>query len=149
MVLTSVTELPFNQHVGIRKASCGDALLILPAGPQFLNHLGTVHAGAQLALAEACSGEFLLQGLTGNENVVPVVRRVDAKFKKPANGTLVARATSDPSVLDAMKQSLSDKGRGLVKISVKLHDESGSLTLIADFEWFIARNDKQSHDLEV
>jgi hypothetical protein len=32
--------------------------LQLPSDRQYLNHLGTVHAGAQLAFAEASSGEF-------------------------------------------------------------------------------------------
>jgi hypothetical protein len=57
----SVTELPFNSLLGIQIATDSAHLLELPAGGQYLNHLGTVHASAQLALAEASSGEFLLR----------------------------------------------------------------------------------------
>jgi acyl-coenzyme A thioesterase PaaI-like protein len=60
-VKTTVTELPFNSFLGIRSAGDSAYLLELPAGSQYLNHLGTVHAGAQLALAEASSGEFFAQ----------------------------------------------------------------------------------------
>ena len=45
-------------------------LLVLPAGGQYLNHLGTVHASAQLALAEASSGEYLLRALGSAEGIL-------------------------------------------------------------------------------
>ena len=51
----SVTELPFNRFLGIEVAADPSQLLRLPAGGQYLNHLSTVHASAQLALAEASS----------------------------------------------------------------------------------------------
>ena len=40
----SVTELPFNSLLGIQIANDSAHLLELPAGGQYLNHLGTVHA---------------------------------------------------------------------------------------------------------
>jgi acyl-coenzyme A thioesterase PaaI-like protein len=86
-----VVTPPFNRHIGIQKSSTSESLLELPAGGQFLNHVGTVHAGEQLALAEACSGEFLLKGLASESGIVPMVRRVETKFKKPATGRVTAR----------------------------------------------------------
>jgi len=41
------------------------------------NHLGTVHASAQLALAEASRGEFLLRAMGDMQGIVPVVRRLE------------------------------------------------------------------------
>ena len=76
----SVTELPFNSFLGIELASDPAHLLRLPAGAQYLNHLGTVHASAQLALAEASSGEFLLRELGSASGVVPVVRGSNPSF---------------------------------------------------------------------
>jgi hypothetical protein len=55
----SVTELPFNSFLRIQISTEPSKLLQLPSGDGYLNHLGTVHASAQLALAEASSGEFL------------------------------------------------------------------------------------------
>ena len=88
----SVTELPFNSFLGIQIAAEPSKLLRLPSGDQYLNHLGTVHASAQLALAEASSGEFLLRHIGSTEGVVPVVRRLEAKFRNPANGTITSTA---------------------------------------------------------
>jgi acyl-coenzyme A thioesterase PaaI-like protein len=138
-MLETVTELPFNQLVGILKGSAPRALVELPAGGQYLNHLGTVHAGAQLVLAEACSGEFLLQNLALDFEVLPVVRRVEAKFKRPANGRLIANViTPVATIVDALAE-LEGRGRCLVAIAVEIIDESGQSTLAATFDWFIAQ----------
>jgi len=88
-----ITELPFNRFLGLRKAPAeGGALLVLPESPDYANHLGTVHASAQFALAEVTSGEFLFRNLPAIAGLVPVVRRFEAKFKRPANGMLISRA---------------------------------------------------------
>jgi acyl-coenzyme A thioesterase PaaI-like protein len=138
-VKTSVTELPFNSFLGIQPSGDSAHLLRLPSGDQYLNHLGTVHASAQLALAEASSGEFLLRHFGSAAGVIPVVRRMDAKFRKPANGSITSTASATPESLAQLDAELSSKGRALIPISVELHDESGAHTLSATFEWFIQR----------
>ncbi|MGI8604877.1 MAG: DUF4442 domain-containing protein [Verrucomicrobiales bacterium] len=114
-------------------------LLRLPAGERYLNHLGTVHASAQLALAEASSGEFLLRHLGAVEGIVPVVRRLEAKFRKPARGAITSTASTAPEALDQLLAELSARGRALVTVSIELHDEAGAHTLSATVEWFISR----------
>ena len=138
-MLDSVTSLPFNRHVGIQKSSTGEGLLELPAGEQFLNHIGTVHAGAQLALAEACTGEFLLKLLSTAMGVVPVVRRVEAKFKKPAQGRIIANINTSLTQMDEPLADLQKKGRCLLTIHVDVYDEQGQHSLTASFEWFVAK----------
>jgi acyl-coenzyme A thioesterase PaaI-like protein len=141
----SVTELPFNSFLGIQVATEPSKLLRLPSGDQYLNHLGTVHASAQLALAEASSGEFLLRHFGSTEGIVPVVRRLEAKFHKPANGAVTSTATAAPTALEQLDAELASKGRAPISIMVELHDESGTHTLSATVEWFIQRlpaNDK-------
>jgi acyl-coenzyme A thioesterase PaaI-like protein len=141
----SVTELPFNSFLGIQIASDPSQMLRLPSGEKYLNHVGTVHASAQLALAEASSGEFLLRHFGSTEGIVPVVRRLEAKFRRPANGTITSTATAAPTILERLDAELASKGRSLVPVTVELHDESGVHTLSATVEWFIQRlpaNDK-------
>ena len=136
----SVTELPFNSFLGIQTATDSAHLLRLPSGDQYLNHLGTVHASAQLALAEASSGEFPLRHLGSTEGIVPVVRRLEAKFRKPASGSVTSTASTTPEALAQLDAELASKGRSLIPITVELHDESGAHTLSATFEWFIKRD---------
>jgi len=135
----SVTELPFNRFLGIEAASKAGQLLRLPSGTHYLNHLGTVHASAQLALAEASSGEFLLRALGPAVGVVPVVRRLESKFRKPANGAVTSTVTTPPQSLESFRADLAAKGRAIISIAVELHDESGAHTLSATVEWFITR----------
>ena len=134
----SVTELPFNAFLGIESATTPQ-LLRLPAGAQYLNHLGTVHASAQLALAEASSGEFLLRELGTDSGLVPVVRRLESKFRKPANGAVTSTASTLPGALEQLRADLAGKGRAIVSVMVELHDESGAHTLTATVEWFITQ----------
>ncbi len=136
----SVTELPFNRFLGLQVPNEPSQLLRLPAGEQYLNHLGAVHASAQLALAEASSGEFLLRHFGSADGLVPVVRRLDAKFRKPANGAVTSTASATPESLAQLDLELLSKGRALIPVSVELHDESGAHTLSATFEWFIQRD---------
>ena len=137
-LMNSVIELPFNQHVGLQIADDPAKVLQLPAGPQYLNHLGTVHASAQLALAEASSGEFLLRAIGVLAGIMPVVRRLESKFRKPANGR-VTSTVSLPAGIESVNHELSTKGRAIVSVVVELHDESGAHTLSASVEWFITR----------
>src|SRR5262249_54520900 len=87
-----VTQLPFNRLLGLESAAPDSGLLVsLPDGPHYTNHRGTVHAGALLAVAEAGSGAFLVRHLGSGPGYVPVVRRLEAKFRKPARGRVSAR----------------------------------------------------------
>ena len=135
-----VTKLPFNALIGVGRGA--DGALALPSDPKYGNHLGTVHAGALLTLAEAASGDFLLHefGAVGFP-VVPVVRRMEAKFRKPAQGAIRAVATLVPEAKTEFLATLTAKGRALVSVSVDVHDESGTHALSTTVEWFVAKRE--------
>lgn len=133
-----VTSLPFNVLVGLGRDASG--VLLLPADPKYGNHLGTVHAGALLTLAEAASGDFLAREFSDvGFDVVPVVRRLESKFRKPAQGAVRASASLPPVEREAFLAALSTKGRALVAVAVDLHDEAGTHALSAVVEWFVAK----------
>lgn len=136
-MIRSVIDLPFNRFLGLQQADAPN-VLELPKGEQYLNHLGTVHASALLALAEASSGEFLIRHIGHLEGIVPVVRRLESKFRKPANGAVTSSVTTRSEQLDGLQLDLASKGRALTSITVELHDESGEHVLSAKVEWFIA-----------
>lgn len=136
---SSITELPFNKFLGIEVAADPTKLLQLPAADRYLNHLGTVHASAQLALAEAASGEFLMREFGSSNEFIPVVRRLESKFRQPANGTVTASVATPVEAIDKLRADLTAKGRAMITIAVELHDEAGAHTLSATVEWFIAK----------
>jgi acyl-coenzyme A thioesterase PaaI-like protein len=135
-----ITDLPFNSFMGIVPADKEGYALSLPHDAKYLNHLGTVHASALLALAEATSGDCLLQefGDLGFE-VIPVVRRLEAKFRKPAMGALHSVAKVEQQKKEEFKATLMAKGRALLEIKVEVYDVSGTHSLTATVEWFVAK----------
>ncbi len=133
-----VTELPYNKFIGIKKARDSGYLLKLDESPDYLNHLGNVHAGAQLSLAEAASGEYPLKLFEDSaDSLIPVVRRLESKFKKPANGKIFARAKTSPDALKLFKEELKNKNRSLISVEVVIEDSNHVITMTALVEWFV------------
>ncbi len=132
-----VTLIPFNRFLGLQTDG---ATLTLPAGPNYQNHLGTVHAGAQFALAEAASGQWLLNrfGAEADRNVV-VLRHADVKFRRPATGQLTAQADAAPDAAEHFLDALSRQGRAAIEVHVRLLTADGTVTLEASFEWLAKR----------
>jgi acyl-CoA thioesterase FadM len=138
--MMDVTQLPLNQFLGLEPADPDSGFLVsLPAGPQYTNHVGTVHAVALLGVAEAASGEFLIRYFNGVTVYVPVVRRLESKFRRPAHGRISGRVSVADSVMERAVTELEAKGRALVELSVEVVDESGVVALTAQIEWFISK----------
>lgn len=136
-----VLDLPFNRFVGIGKSDRKEFLLMLGESEDYKNHLGTVHASAQFALAEASSGEFLLRTFSDrvSGNMLPVVRRVEIKYSKPANGKLYSSAAVEKQEIERVVSDLTSKGRTILKINIEIEDEAGVKTMQSVFEWFIQK----------
>ena len=135
-----VSQLPFNQLIGLELAAQGSGFLVtLPDAPQYANHLGTVHASALLAVAEAGSGAFLLQQFGAGVGYIPVVRRVEAKFRKAASGQVRSRCSVKEDELARWSVELSTCGRVIASIPVEVLDASGVVVVSAVVEWFIAK----------
>lgn len=136
-----VTELAFSRALGLREAPPGAAhLLELPFSPLVHNHLGTVHAAAQFSLAEAASAECLQRrfGAAAGE-VFAVVRGVEVKYRRPAEGDLFAYGQPDEATALNLLRELEVRGRAAAVIRVDLKDRAGTLTCHGKFEWFISR----------
>lgn len=135
------TDLAFNQALGIKDAPAGaEHLLELPLTPLVQNHLGTMHAAAQFALAEAASAERLLRDHAAQAGaVLAVVRGVSVKYRKPATGELLAYAQPDASTREHLAHDLATRSRTAATILVELKDRAGNLTFAGSFDWFIGK----------
>src|SRR4051812_22934571 len=135
-----VTQLPFNRLIGLEPAASDSGFLVsLPGGPQYTNHLGTVHACALLAVAEAGAGTFLVRLGADPAGLVPVVRRMEAKFRRPATGRVSARCRVPADEPARWMAELAARGRVSAAVPVEVTDETGAVVLTAVVEWFIAR----------
>jgi acyl-coenzyme A thioesterase PaaI-like protein len=141
-----ITQLPFNKLIGLEFGEYGENGLInqtpsltLSGAPEHRNHLNTVHASAILALAEAASGQFLLSHFGDMSNVVPVVRRLEAKFRKPAMGRIFSRCTTSLETVTEWKSEFAQRGRLLANVEIEVQDEQGEKILSGNVEWFISK----------
>lgn len=114
-------------------------MVSLPSGPQYLNHLGTVHGSALLAVAEAGSGEYLFRNLGHIKDVVPVVRKLEAKFRRPANGSVTSRCAIAQAILDGWMSELEVRGRVSADVPIEVIDATNTVVLSAVVEWFITK----------
>jgi acyl-coenzyme A thioesterase PaaI-like protein len=138
-----ISQIPFNQLIGLELPSPESGLLIsLPAGEQYTNHLGTVHGSALLAVAEAGSGVFLMQQLGDSDGFIPVVRKLDAKFRKPATGRVSARCVVKPNEISRWVDELAARGRLSAIVPMEVVNERGVVVMSAAVEWFISKAGK-------
>jgi hypothetical protein len=136
-----ITEVPFNKFVGIARPDGEPGYLLqLCDSTDYENHLGTVHASAQLALAEATSGEHLMKQFPEfGQGVLAVVRRMEAKFRNPLKGKVMSRARISKEEADKITELLQTKGRGLIGVEVEVVGADGVVGLIATVEWFVQK----------
>ena len=135
-----VTDLPIHKLLGIKLAPSGSAhVLELPESDTVQNHVGTVHAGVQFALAEACSGEFLLRESRGDENISGVLIAATVKFRSPARGQLRASAQVRGEAKPSLRDRLSSRGRAVVSVLVQVQDTSGAVTMDGRYDWLLER----------
>jgi hypothetical protein len=71
------------------------------------------------------------------------VRRVEVKYRNPAKGRLFSEGFIDADRVTKAKKELSEKGRTLVDVTVKIVDEGKNTTFEGTFTWFIAKAKKQ------
>jgi len=139
-----VTDLAINQTLGMQLAPEGKGhILEMPESPLLINHVGTVHASAQFALAEACSGELLLRHLGDRQSqVLAVLRTSEVKYRKPAHGALRASAQFAEGTADSWPSELASHGRALASVLAEVADAQGVVTMTGQYDWFLQRQTK-------
>jgi len=131
-----ITCIPFVRTVGIKQDREGN--LVLEFDESILNHIGTIHAGALYTLAETASGDALkayFPELVGK--AVPLLRDSKVKFKKPAEGTVVAAACLSEDGVSRFRRQMGKKGYARIEIEVEVKSSDNSIVCAAIFNWFV------------
>jgi len=135
-----VTEIPFNKFIEIKKNENDDPGLCLEFRDDLKNHLGTFHASAQFALAEACSGYCLQKQFSSLEgSVVPVLRKSEIKFKKPAFSSVRAKGEISPDQIEQFEKQFEKKGRASIPVLINVTTQDGTVTMTGTYEWFVQK----------
>jgi hypothetical protein len=131
-------DLRFSSMIGLRRSDRPDlGSLCLDDAPGVHNHLHTIHAAAQFALAEAASGDFLQARFPAlASSHVGVVRRSVVTYRSPARGTIYARPSADEQRLREFESRLTARGRAFISVSVAVADATGTVTMSGEVEWF-------------
>lgn len=122
-------QLPFNAHLGVEvgATSEGRGEIVLPAADHLVNHVGTVHAVAELAAAEPAGAMAASSGVLDliQQGYVPIVKRLSVEYVKPARGEL--RATAELSDEDAasLREAASAGQRVAVTLPIQVRDADG------------------------
>lgn len=135
------TDLPLNQLLGLRDPDpAAPHLLELPWDDRWRNHVGTLHAAAQFALAEAASAECLRRTFPDlAQETLAVVRRVDLRYRRAAATDLSAFARLDAGAAERLRGELASRGRSFVDVGVELHDTTGATVFAGRFTWYVSR----------
>jgi acyl-coenzyme A thioesterase PaaI-like protein len=134
-----ILQVPFNKLLGVARAD-GDSgfLLQLDDAPSFHNHLGAVHSGVLLAFAEIASGECLWRQFPElRGRVFAVVRKVEARFKKPLNGKIMSRGQVRQADADKFIADLCSRGQGLIAVAVEVIGGEGKVGMTSTIEWYV------------
>ncbi len=130
-------EIPFVSHVGIEE--CTSDTLQLSLTKQISNHVGTMHAAALFALAETQSGVYL-QSLFpeyGVDEVLPLLRGSNLKYRSPATSTVYAVATTSIEEQERFLSQFKRKGRAGITVAVTLKDSTETVVMAGEFSWFV------------
>ncbi len=143
-----IEDIPFNRLIGLqREPDGGQWAVSLPARSQYHNHLGIVHAAAQLAVAEAASGDWMLRHFGAQAaDFIAVVRRMETKFKQPARGKILGKATVSEAARAVLAEEMATRRAMSFTLRVDVHDEAGAHALTGTVEWFITRRTTAAAD---
>jgi acyl-coenzyme A thioesterase PaaI-like protein len=131
-----VTQIPFAKHIGIEKKEEGT--LKLEATDMVQNHIQTIHASAQFALAETQSGLFLQEAfpeLVGK--VAGLLRGATVKYLNPATSSIYAIANLEDGMKEKILSQMERKGRTSAIVHVAVKDVEDVVTMKGDFQWYI------------
>ena len=103
----------------------GVAAAKLPAGPN-VNHFGVSYAGSLFSVAE------MLGGLMGGSSfdvpgAVPLVKRLEIDFTRPATTDVVARTTLSDDEIARVQAEASEQGKANFELQAEVTDESGTV----------------------
>lgn len=125
-----ITQIPFHSLLGVERSSQEGFVFSLPNDEKYTNHLGIVHASALASLAEITSGECLLS-LSKNLSyeIVPVVGRLEIRYKNRAEGAVHSRYLLTDEEHEAFNRRLESRGKATLAVEVEVCDSEGTQAL--------------------
>lgn len=135
--------VPFSRAVGARVIVMEPerAEALLPASPDRLNHVGTVHAVAQFGVGEVAAGALILRafGALQAGGYAPVVAETTIRYKQPARGDLRSIAELPLAEQERIRQQIATDGKARFTIPVRIVDDAGNVVTELDVNWALIK----------
>ncbi len=134
--------IPFNTHVGLEFTEVGDGLGVvrLPDADHLKNHVGSQHAGALFAAAEAASGGAFVGAFAEHmAGITPLAKGAEISYLKLARGAVTATA----KLLEDRAQlvdRLESEGRVEFPVAVDMTDDEGRKVAEMTVHWHVKKN---------
>jgi acyl-coenzyme A thioesterase PaaI-like protein len=139
----NLKDIPFARLIGLTEGQ-EEFLFELTDDITYTNHLGTVAAAAQFSLAEFASGQWLINTFPDiAPNVIPMLRKSEVKFKKPAYGRIRAKANVNRETQEEFLHVFNQNKRALIKIEIDIVNDTSEKVMTGIYEWFIQLKPKQ------
>ena len=134
-------NVPFARHAGVEIDSVGKgrASAHLPFRPEGLNHIGTQHAAALFALAEAASGAAMAGAFAPMLlEIRPVAAQASIRYFTLAKGRVTAQATVEAEA-DTLLEAVRTEGKVRFPIVVTLKGEDGVEVGEMMVDWYVSK----------
>ncbi len=131
LTATTHTAVPILGAMGIRvlEASVGRVLAELPGEPN-VNHFGALYAGSLFSAAEVLGGTIIRASfdLDGElAGFVPLVKSMEIHFRRPAMGTVWARAALAAEDLERIPLQALEHGKADYTLAAEIVDAEGTV----------------------
>lgn len=136
------SAIPFNTHVGLEflEVEDGRAVVRLPDADHLKNHVGSQHAGALFAVAEAASGGAFVGAFAERMGEIrPLAKSAEISYLKLANGSIDATATLSEDRADLIER-LDRDGRIEFPVEVEMVDQGGTRVAEMTVNWHVRKN---------
>lgn len=134
-----VSDLPFNKHIGIQDHNGAVGIAVKDF---HMNHLGTVHATAIYGVAEAGSGQFIIEKFGAEfPEALAVTRAGTIKYKSAATEDISAEVTNSQPEPEQALDRLRHKGAAKIAVEVSIYSNN-EIVAIATFDWFLRNGQK-------
>ncbi len=134
-----IHAVPFVKLLGAEALSVSDghAEVRLTQREDLSNHVGTLHAAAIFALGETASGLAMAGAMAPQILAIrPVAASANARYLKPARGTVTATGKIAASAEDCLRE-LKAQGKTVLPVEVSIADEAGVVVATMSVEWHI------------
>lgn len=133
--MTSPEEFTANIHrlipivaamqIEVVEAEGNAAAARMPSGPN-VNHFGTAYAGSLFTVAELLGGVLAGTALAA-EGGVPLVKRVEIDFLRPATTDVVARTEISDAEVARVLAEYAERGKSDFELVTDVTDEGGTV----------------------